>query len=226
MRRFGVKIGVAILVASTLGGLAVPTVASAKSKTTFKSADLSRYYKSAKSKTAFHFTTVRQGKQAMNLIILGDFGNQQPEVRYGVPTSSFKLSNKGKTLSVKYRPLTYKMVNKKATLSIGKTTYKFKMTKKSATKVTTKLTNGSRRLGSSGKSYTYTLTKSNPAKSYANTYSQPIFRKAAEAAMDQAILTAGATNLTAEQKASLNKQVDQVTTQAVDTIITNFNIKN
>ncbi|MGY5340683.1 hypothetical protein ACXGR5_11475, partial [Levilactobacillus spicheri] len=86
MRRFGVKIGVAILVASTLGGLAVPTVASAKSKATFKSADISRYYKSAKSKTAFHFTSTNIG----NIIVLGDFGYSSPSVRYGKITGNFK----------------------------------------------------------------------------------------------------------------------------------------
>jgi len=217
MRRLGAKLGIVVLVAGTLGGLAAPVGASAKKTPKIKNSDFQRYYKSAKSKTAFHFETIKSGKKTQNYIILGDFGSN-PGVRYGVPTTKFKLSKNGKTLSTKYKLIQFKLVNKKYKTSLTKQTYTFKMTKKSASKFTSRLSaNKNRHLNASGKAYSYTLTKSNPVVNYTNKYAKPTLYAEALAAVQSQYPDATET----EQQAAANQLVDSATTN----LIKNFNFK-
>ena len=92
MKRLMVKMGLLVLAAGTLGGIAAPSVASAKTKAkpTFTNTDLKRYYKSAKSKTAFYFKTYKSSGKTGTLLIFGDFNGANANVKYGVP-SSIKL---------------------------------------------------------------------------------------------------------------------------------------
>ena len=218
MRRLGIKLGVALVTLGTLSGMAVPSVASAKQAPSFKNSDLQRYYKSAKSKTAFHFKSVKSGKHVQNYLVLGDFG-KQVGIRYGVPTTTFKLSNRGRTLSCKYRLINFKTTHKQTPqASLSKKTYNFKLTKKSATKFTTKLsTTKQRYLSTSGKTYTYTLTKKNPAKSYANKYAKPTLTKQVSQALDIQYPDVSA----AERQKATTKQVNQY----LKTLVANFNLK-
>lgn len=218
MRRLGIKLGVALVTLGTLSGMAVPSVASAKQAPGFKNSDLQRYYKSAKSKTTFHFKSVKSGKHVQNYLVLGDFG-KQVGIRYGVPTTTFKLSNRGRTLSCKYRLINFKTTNKQTPqASLSKKTYNFKLTKKSATKFTTKLSTAKQRyLSTSGKTYTYTLTKKNPAKSYANKYAKPTLTKQVRQALSIQYPDVSA----AERQKATTKQVNQY----LKTLVANFNLK-
>jgi len=62
MKRLMVKLGLTVMALGTLGGVVAPSVsASAAKKPTINNTDLKRYYKNAKSKTAF---TLRPTSQA------------------------------------------------------------------------------------------------------------------------------------------------------------------
>lgn len=221
MRRFGVKLSAALLVAGTLSGLAVPTGASAKSQAKFVNSDFQRYYKSEKSKTAFHFETIQSGKKTQNYIILGDFG-KNPKIQYAVPTTKYQLSKNGKTLSTKYRLIEFKASGDSYKASLSKKTYRFKLTKKSTSKFTTRLTTSTnRRFAASGKTttaYTYTRTKTNPVKSYANKFAKPTLQKQAAA-----VVEAQYPDETSEQKAAMTSQLVD---SAIKNMINNFNFKS
>lgn len=170
MRRLWMKLGVVTLTLGTFGGLATPSVASAKAKPRFKTADLTRYYKSAKTKTAFHIASLTDGKKTQPYVILGDF-DKAINVQHGILQGKGKVSKNGRTLTFKYKLVTYKTANQKTVQSLSKKVYTFKLTKKSATKFTAYLTKGTnRRLATKGTKVTYTQTKTSPAQSYMNKY--------------------------------------------------------
>lgn len=156
MKRLMVKMGLLVLAAGTLGGIAAPSVASAKTKAkpTFTNTDLKRYYKSAKSKTAFYFKTYKSSGKTGTLLIF-DFNGANANVKYGVP-SSIKLSKNKRTLTTKYKLIEFKTKDNKTTMSLSKKNYTFKLTKKTSTTFSTKVygTKLNRRLATSGKSYT------------------------------------------------------------------------
>lgn len=180
MKRLMVKMGLLVLAAGTLGGIAAPSVASAKTKAkpTFTNTDLKRYYKSAKSKTAFYFKTYKSSGKTGTLLIFGDFNGANANVKYGVP-SSIKSSKNKRTLTTKYKLIEFKTKDNKTTTSLSKKNYTFKLTKKTSTTFSTKVygTKLNRRLATSGKSYTYTKTKTSPASAYAKKYVKPVMLK-------------------------------------------------
>ncbi|WP_367296288.1 hypothetical protein [Levilactobacillus yonginensis] len=215
MKRFMVKLGLVAVALGTLGGVVAPSVASAKTKPTFTNTDLKRYYKNAKSKTAFYFKTYKSGKKTGEMLIFGDFNGKNANVKYGVPTS-VKFSKNRQTMTTKYKLIEFKTTKGKTTTSLAKKAYTFKLTKKSSTKFSAKLTGTkfNRRLGTSGKTYSYTKTKTSPAKSYANKYVKPEMKKAYTEAFDS--LPA------ADKQAAVKKY----TNNAVNTMIKNFNYKS
>lgn len=207
-----------MLAVGTMGGVFTPSVASAKTSVKFANKDLQSYYKSAKAKSAFHFETVKastNSKKSATILVMGDFGSV-PNVKYGA-LNSMKLSKNSKVLTMKYKLINFKTANGKTTTSLSKKAYTFKLTKKSANKFTTKLTGtkANRRLANSGKTYTYTRTKTNPAKAYAKKYVQPTMYKK----YLKAFASIEATQAQKEQIAT------QYANQAVDTMVKNFNIK-
>ncbi|PBQ24428.1 hypothetical protein CNR29_10555 [Levilactobacillus brevis] len=219
MKRLMVKMGLLVLAAGTLGGIAAPSVASAKTKAkpTFTNTDLKRYYKSAKSKTAFYFKTYKSSGKTGTLLIFGDFNGANANVKYGVP-SSIKLSKNKRTLTTKYKLIEFKTKDNKTTTSLSKKNYTFKLTKKTSTTFSTKVygTKLNRRLATSGKSYTYTKTKTSPASAYAKKYVKPVMLKKYTEAFDSA------STLTAAQKKAY---ATEYTNTAVKTMISNFNYK-
>ena len=214
MKRLLVKLGLTVMALGTLGGVVAPSVsASAAKKPTINNTDLKRYYKNAKSKTAFYFKTYKSGGKTGSLLIFGDFGST-PNVKYGVPTST-KLSKNRQTLTTKYKLIQFKTVDKKTTTSLTKKTYTFKLTKKSSTKFTAKIagTKANRRLATTGKTYTYTKTKTSPAAAYGKKYVKPVLYKEYMKAFDS--LSA------ANQK----KFANQYANAGVKTMTNNFNYK-
>ncbi|UIF28278.1 hypothetical protein KB236_06880 [Levilactobacillus brevis] len=214
MKRLLVKLGLTVMALGTLGGVVAPSVsASAAKKPTINNTDLKRYYKNAKSKTAFYFKTYKSGGKTGSMLIFGDFGST-PNVKYGVPTST-KLSKNRQTLTTKYKLIQFKTVDKKTTTSLTKKTYTFKLTKKSSTKFTAKIagTKANRRLATTGKTYTYTKTKTSPAAAYGKKYVKPVLYKEYMKAFDS--LSA------ANQK----KFANQYANAGVKTMTNNFNYK-
>ncbi|HJE86760.1 MAG TPA: hypothetical protein K8U88_04140 [Levilactobacillus hammesii] len=214
MKRLLVKLGLTVMELGTLGGVVAPSVsASAAKKPTINNTDLKRYYKNAKSKTAFYFKTYKSGGKTGSMLIFGDFGST-PNVKYGVPTST-KLSKNRQTLTTKYKLIQFKTVDKKTTTSLTKKTYTFKLTKKSSTKFTAKIagTKANRRLATTGKTYTYTKTKTSPAAAYGKKYVKPVLYKEYMKAFDS--LSA------ANQK----KFANQYANAGVKTMTNNFNYK-
>lgn len=72
MKRLMVKLGLVVLAAGTLGGVAAPSAASASTKAkpaTFTNTDLKRYYKNASSKTAFYFKSYKSNGKTGTLLI-------------------------------------------------------------------------------------------------------------------------------------------------------------
>ncbi|CAJ1229046.1 hypothetical protein LZY01_06040 [Levilactobacillus zymae] len=216
--RLWAKVSMTVLVAGTMGGVLTPSVASAKSTTKFVNRDLQSYYKSAKAKSAFHFATIQSttnSKKAATMLVMGDFGSD-PSVKYGALTS-LKMSKNNKVLTTKYRILNFKQSGDKTTTSLSKKTYTFKLTKKSTNKFSAKLTGtkANRRLGTSGKTYTYTRTKTSPAKAYATKYVQPTMYQKYLKAFD----SIDATQAQKEQVAT------KYANDAVTTMVKNFNVK-
>ena len=214
MKRLLVKLGLTVMALGTLGGVVAPSVsASAAKKPTINNTDLKRYYKNAKSKTAFYFKTYKSGGKTGSMLIFGDF-RSTPNVKYGVPTST-KLSKNRQTLTTKYKLIQFKTVDKKTTTSLTKKTYTFKLTKKSSTKFTAKIagTKANRRLATTGKTYTYTKTKTSPAAAYGKKYVKPVLYKEYMKAFDS--LSA------ANQK----KFANQYANAGVKTMTNNFNYK-
>ncbi|AYM02586.1 hypothetical protein [Levilactobacillus yiduensis] len=219
MKRLMVKLGLVVLAAGTLGGIATPSVASASTKKapTFTNTDLKRYYKNAKSKTAFYFKTYKSNGKTGTLLIFGDFNGTNANVKYGVPTS-IKLSANKKTLTTKYKLIEFKTASNKTTTSLTKKSYTFKLTKKSSTTFSTKVTGKklNRRLATTGSSYTYSKVKKSPASAYAKKYVKPALQK------KYTTLFNSSTTLTAAQK---KQYATQYTNNAVKTMINNFNYK-
>ncbi|WP_061776984.1 hypothetical protein [Levilactobacillus senmaizukei] len=217
MKRLVVKLGLVGLALGTFGGVLSPTVASAKSKPTFTKTDLKRYYKSAKSKSAFYFKTVKSGKKTGTILILGDFNGTSANVKYGVP-SSMKISKNGRTLTTKYKLMQFKTKNGKTTTSLGKTNYTFKLTKKSASKFSTKLSGNktNRRLATSGKTYTYSKVKASPAGSYSKKYVKPAMVKQQTKKYEGIGLA----------DAQVKKIATTYATTLSNTMVKNFNYKN
>lgn len=219
MKRLMVKLGLVVLAAGTLGGIAAPSVASAKTKKapTFTNTDLKRYYKSAKSKTAFYFKTYKSNGKTGTLLIFGDFNGNHANVKYGVPTS-IKVSKNKRTLTTKYKLIEFKTADKKTTTSLTKKTYTFKLTKKTSKTFTAKVqgTKLSRHLANKGKSYTYSKVKKSPAASYAKKYVKPALQKKYTEVFNNT------DSLTTEQK---KQYATQYTNTAVKTMINNFNYK-
>ncbi|MCH4123637.1 MAG: hypothetical protein LKH74_07370 [Levilactobacillus sp.] len=220
MKRLMVKLGLVVLAAGTLGGVAAPSVASASTKKTptFTNTDLKRYYKNAKSKTAFYFKTYKSNGKTGTLLIFGDFNGNNANVKYGVPTS-IKLNKTGKTLTTKYKLIEFKTTENKTTTSLTKKAYTFKLTKKSSTTFSTKVTGSklNRRLATSGKSVTYSKVKKSPASAYAKKYVKPALQKKYTKIFNSS------TELTAAQK---KQYATQYTNNAVKTMINNFNYKS
>lgn len=205
------KLGMAVVVASTIGVAATPVVADAKSKPVrFTNTDLKRYYKNASSKTAFY---LKSSKKQGTMLIFGDFG-KNPNVKYGRPTS-IKSSKNAKTLTVKYKLIQFKTTNGKSKASLTKKNYTLKLTKKSKSKFTAKVAgkvdNYGRHMDNSGKTYTYTQVKKSPAKAYTNKYTKPVLYKS--------YLKAFASSTDAKTMAT------KYTNQAVKNMINNFNYK-
>src|SRR5699024_5380334 len=98
---------------------------------------------------------------------------------------------------------------------LTKKTYTFKLTKKSSTKFTAKIagTKANRRLATTGKTYTYTKTKTSPAAAYGKKYVKPVLYKEYMKAFDS--LSA------ANQK----KFANQYANAGVKTMTNNFNYK-
>lgn len=214
MKRLLVKLGLVVMAMGTLGGVVAPSVsASAAKKPTINNTDLKRYYKNAKSKTAFYFKTYKSGGKTGTMLIFGDFGST-PNVKYGVPTAR-KLSKNGQTLTTKYKLIQFKTANNKTTTSLTKKTYTFKLTKKSSTKFTAKIagTKANRRLATTGKTYTYTKTKKSPAAAYSKKYVKPVLYKQYMKAFE---------SLTAEQQ---KKFANEYANKGVKTMTSNFNYK-
>jgi len=215
MKRLMVKLGLTVMALGTLGGVVAPSVsASAAKKPTINNTDLKRYYKNAKSKTAFYFKTYKSGGKTGTMLILGDFGST-PNVKYGVPTST-KLSKNGQTLTTKYKLIQFKTSDaNKTTTSLTKKTYTFKLTKKSSTKFTAKIagTKANRHLATTGKTYTYTKTKTSPAAAYGKKYVKPVLYKQYMKAFE----TLDTTN----QK----KYANQYANTGVKNMTSNFNYK-
>lgn len=219
MKRLMVKLGLVLVAAGTLGGIAAPSVASAKTKApTFTNTDMKRYYKNAKSKTAFYFKTYKSNGKTGTLLIFGDFNGKNANVKYGVPTS-IKLSANKRTLTTKYKLIEFKTANNKTTTSLTKKTYTFKLTKKTSTTFSTKVTGSklNRRLATSGKSYTYTKTTKSPAAAYAKKYVKPAMQKEYTKIFNES------SELTEAQKA---QYATQYTNNAVKTMVNNFNYKS
>ncbi|NLR08802.1 MULTISPECIES: hypothetical protein [Lactobacillaceae] len=214
MKRLVVKLGLTVMALGTLGGVVAPSIsASAAKKPTINNTDLKRYYKSAKSKTAFYFKTYKSGGKTGSMLILGDFGSK-PNVKYGVPTST-KLSKNRQTLTTKYKLIQFKTANKKTTTSLTKKTYTFKLTKKSSNKFTAKIagTKANRHLATTGKTYTYTRTKTSPAAAYSKKYARPVLYKE--------YMKAFSSLSAAQQKKFANQYADS----GVKTMTNNFNYK-
>lgn len=210
-----------VLALGTVSGVLTPSVASAKTKVTgtFANRDLQSYYKSAKAKSAFHFETLKAGKNSKKtatVVVMGDFGSV-PNVKYGALTSA-KYSKNKKVLTMKYKLVNFKTKNGKTTTSLAKKAYTFKLTKKSTNKFTAKLTGkkANRRLANSGTTYKYTRTKTNPAKAYAKKYVKPTMYK-------QYLKAFNSINATQAQK---KKLATQYVTQATNTKVKNFDLKN
>lgn len=219
MKRLMVKLGLVLVAAGTLGGIAAPSVASAKTKApTFTNTDMKRYYKNAKSKTAFYFKSYKSNGKTGTLLIFGDFNGKNANVKYGVPTS-IKLSANKRTLTTKYKLIEFKTANNKTTTSLTKKTYSFKLTKKTSTTFTTKVTGSklNRRLATSGKSYTYTKTSKSPAAAYAKKYVKPAMQKEYTKIFNES------SELTDAQK---KQYATQYTNNAVKTMVNNFNYKS
>jgi len=220
MKRLMAKLGLVVLAAGTLGGIAAPSVASAstKAKPTITNTDLKRYYKSAKSKTAFYFKTYKSNGKTGTLLIFGDFNGKNANVKYGVPTS-IKVSKNKRTLTTKYKLIEFKTTNNKTTTSLTKKAYTFKLTKKTSTTFSTKVTGTklARRLGTTGTTYTYTKTKTSPASAYAKKYVKPAMQK------QYTDIFNNTDSLTAAQK---KQYATQYTNSAVTTMINNFNYKS
>lgn len=216
--RLWAKLGMAMLALGTIGGVLTPSVASAKTTPKFANRDLQSYYKSAKAKSAFHFETLKaskNSKKSATVLVMGDFGSV-PNVKYGALTS-MKLSKNSKVLTLKYKLLNFKTKSGKTTTALSKKAYTFKLTKKSTNKFTAKLTGtkANRRLANKGKTYTYTRTKTNPAKAYAKKYVQPTMYKKYLKAFN----SVEATQAQKEQIAT------QYANQAADTMVKNFSLK-
>ncbi|WP_418611217.1 hypothetical protein R0206_11195 [Levilactobacillus brevis] len=118
----------------------------------------------------------------------------------------------------KYKLIEFKTKDNKTTTSLSKKNYTFKLTKKTSTTFSTKVygTKLNRRLATSGKSYTYTKTKTSPASAYAKKYVKPVMLKKYTEAFDSA------STLTAAQKKAY---ATEYTNTAVKTMINNFNYK-
>ncbi|MGQ4558266.1 hypothetical protein ACUIJQ_02980 [Levilactobacillus hammesii] len=214
MKRLLVKLGLMVVALGTLGGVVAPSVsASAAKKPTINNTDLKRYYKNAKSKTAFYFKTYKSGGKTGTMLIFGDFG-ATPNVKYGVPTAR-TLSKDKRTLTTKYKLIQFKTVNNKTTTSLTKKTYTFKMTKKSSNTFAVKIagSKANRRLATTGKTYTYTRTKTSPAAAYAKKYVRPVLYKQYMKAFE---------SLTPEQQ---KKFANQYANAGVKTMTDNFNYK-
>jgi len=221
MKRLMVKLGLVVLAAGTLGGVAAPSAASASTKakpTTFTNTDMKRYYKNAKSKTAFYFKSYKSNGKTGTLLIFGDFNGKSANVKYGVPTS-IKVSKNKRTLTTKYKLIEFKTTDNKTTTSLTKKTYTFKLTKKSSTKFSTKVTGTklNRRLASAtGKTYSYSKVKKSPAAAYAKKYVKPAMQK------QYTDIFNNTDALTAAQK---QQYATEYTNNAVKTMINNFNYK-
>jgi len=219
MKRFWIKLGLVVMAVGTLGGVVSPSVASAKTKAkpTFTNTDMKRYYKSDKSKTAFYFKTYKSGKKTGQMLIFGDFG-ATPNVKYGVPTS-IKLSKNKRTLTTKYKLIKFTTTDGQTTTSLTKTVYTFKLTKKTSTTFTTKLkgSKASRRLATTGTTYTYTKVKKSPAPAYAKKYVKPtLYKQYLKAFADSGALTEE------QQEEYATKYSDQ----GVTTMVNNFNYRS
>ncbi|WP_054653687.1 hypothetical protein [Secundilactobacillus silagei] len=127
MKKIGTKLLVVLAVA--LGGVAAsqePTTA--KASTTFSSIP-SGHFQSSKAHYAFHWQTMKSGKNKGQVLVFGNF--DKPSVQLGVP-NKYKLSKNHRTLTTYYRLMSSKG-------KLEKTTYRMDVYKYSSSKYRVKL---------------------------------------------------------------------------------------
>ncbi|KRM73829.1 hypothetical protein [Secundilactobacillus collinoides] len=144
----------------------------AQASTKFSQSELqgpTGYFKSAKAGYAFRWTKIKVGNSGhIRAIIMGDF--KAPQLTMVIPVKN-SFSKSHRTLNVTYRAVS----NGK----IGSKNYKLSLYKKTGSTYTAKLTKykDGRAVNVKGTTYTFTKTKTSPAKSYASAYTKPVIEK-------------------------------------------------
>lgn len=140
--------------------------------TTFSSGDISGpsgYFKSARAQFAFHWKNVKTKQGIQTVLIFGDF--QKPQIQTAIPTGN-KISANKKTFYS-----TYRLINSNGKLQPTETSFKIIQLGKNRYQVHIATTGTGRIAKSGGKSYTFTRTKTSPAKTYANAYSKRVLNQ-------------------------------------------------
>lgn len=165
-----------VTVIATIGiGVGISTAQqpqTAQASTKFSKSELqgpTGYFKSDKAGFAFRWTKIKVSNGGhVRAIIMGDF--KAPQLAMVIPVKN-SFSKTRRTLYVTYHTVS----NGK----VGSKNYKLYLYKKTSTTYSAKLTkykNG-RAVNTKGTTYTFTKTKTSPAKSYANLYTKPIIEK-------------------------------------------------
>ncbi|KRL76993.1 hypothetical protein FC17_GL001448 [Secundilactobacillus paracollinoides DSM 15502 = JCM 11969] len=165
-----------------LGSTALAQPQTAQASTKFSKSELqgpTGYFKSDKAGYAFHWTKIKVSNGGhVRAIMMGDF--KAPQLAMVVPVKN-SFSKTMRTLYVTYHTIS----NGK----VGKTNYKLSIYKKTSSTYSAKLTKykSGRAVNIKGTTYTFTKTKSSPAKSYVNTYTKPIFQKSLQDQYEAAV---------------------------------------
>ncbi|MTV82056.1 hypothetical protein [Secundilactobacillus folii] len=220
------RMGTKILVAATMviGGFAAiqqPTVAHASK--TFSSIP-GGHFQSAKAQYAFHFQAIKAGNKTGLMLVFGDFKNAS--VRYAVPVKSAASKNH-RTLNIYYRVESLKG-------KLGKTNYKMSIYKYSNTKYRVKLYNYKSGLFPSykGTAYTFKLTKSSPAKTFANKYTKPKLTKSLTAALTQYVAQQYAAGKASQDpndpqvKAAITKAANNTLNKDITALLNSYNLNS
>ncbi|GAT17850.1 hypothetical protein [Secundilactobacillus silagei] len=201
MKKIGTKLLVVLAVA--LGGVAAsqePTTA--KASTTFSSIP-SGHFQSSKAHYAFHWQTMKSGKNKGQVLVFGNF--DKPSVQLGVP-NKYKLSKNHRTLTTYYRLMSSKG-------KLEKTTYRMDVYKYSSSKYRVKLNQYKAGLlpSSKGSAYTFNVTKKSPAQNYATKYTKPkLFNAEYKPTYDANYKSNYETNYKSAYNAYLNEVISEI----------------